>query len=118
MVLAFAFSVAVQYNDPDPVQWMLIYGSAAVASGLFAAGRGRWQLAAAVGVVALVWAATILPRVLATPPEVSLFAQFEMHDIHVEEEREMLGLGIVAGWMAVIAISDLIARRRLRAASR
>ncbi len=31
MIAAFLFSVAVQYNDPDPIRWMLVYGLAALA---------------------------------------------------------------------------------------
>ncbi|HMC54329.1 MAG TPA: transmembrane 220 family protein [Gemmatimonadaceae bacterium] len=36
----------------------------------------------------------------------SLFSQWEMKDIHVEEAREMYGLLIVAVWMAAIAVAS------------
>ena len=49
MLAAFLFSVAVQYNDPDPIRWMLIYGLAALACILKLMGRLNWYLPAAVG---------------------------------------------------------------------
>ena len=33
MLAMFVFSVAVQYNDPDPLPWMAIYAAAAVVCG-------------------------------------------------------------------------------------
>ncbi len=56
MTVLLAVAVAVQYNDPDPIPWMAIYGAAAALSAL-AVVRGRAPLTpvAVVGVVALVW---------------------------------------------------------------
>ena len=34
MLPLFVLSVVVQYNDPDPIRWMSIYGAAAVVCGL------------------------------------------------------------------------------------
>jgi hypothetical protein len=34
LVLMFVFSAVVQVNDPDPVAWMGIYGTAATVCGL------------------------------------------------------------------------------------
>ena len=39
MVLIFLLSVAVQYNDPDPLEWMIIYGICAAFAGFGAIGR-------------------------------------------------------------------------------
>ena len=49
MIAAFLFSVAVQYNDPDPIRWMLVYGLAALACILKLRGRLSWYFPAAVG---------------------------------------------------------------------
>ena len=39
MAVLFAFAAAVQYNDPDPLRWMAMYGLAMLACGLALAGR-------------------------------------------------------------------------------
>src|SRR5206468_7543300 len=64
MVALFLLAVAVQYNDPDPIRWMSIYGMAAVACGLSYRDKLHWSIPAATGLVALIWAATIAPRVV------------------------------------------------------
>ena len=101
-LLMFTFSVVVQVNDPDPVPWMLMYGAAAVACLLSLTGKLRWQFAVATGIIALAWAASIAPRVIGQVPFMDMFAEFEMKDIGVEESREMYGLILIGGWMAVI----------------
>jgi hypothetical protein len=60
--------------------------------------------------VALVWAATIASRVVGQVPFLSMFEQFEMKDVHVEESREMYGLLLVAAWMTAVAVAA--ARRK------
>ncbi len=107
MLLLFVFSVAVQYNDPDPVRWMSIYGLAAVACGFTLAGHTLpWWLTVPVGAVALLWAATIAPRVLGKVPFREMFSAWEMKNIGIEELREMYGLVIVALWMAVLTVAN------------
>ncbi len=56
MALLFAVAVAVQYNDPDPIRWMAIYGAASIVT-LMTAARGRAPVfaAAVVGGIALAW---------------------------------------------------------------
>jgi len=112
MLLLFAFSVIVQVNDPDPLRWMAIYGGAALVCGLAMARRARWWAAALVGLAALVWAATIAPRVVGSVPFADMFGAFEMKNAAVEESREMYGLLLVAGWMAVIAAISLRSGQR------
>ena len=101
-LLMFVFSVIVQFNDPDPLTWMAIYGAAAVACVLSLVGKLPWWYAVLVGVIALAWAATIAPRVIGQVPFLDMFAEFEMKDIGVEESREMYGLLLIGGWMAVL----------------
>jgi len=101
-LLMFVFSVVVQVNDPDPLAWMAIYGAAAVACLLSLMGRLPWQFAVSIGIVALAWAATIAPRVIGQVPFRDMFAEFEMKDIGVEESREMYGLIMIGGWMAIL----------------
>jgi Transmembrane family 220, helix len=112
MLAAFLFSVAVQYNDPDPIRWMLIYGLAALNCFLSLRGRLRWPFPAAVGTVALVWAATIAPGVIGRTTFREMFQSFHMTDSVVEEARETGGLLIVAFWMAVLSATLLFRSRQ------
>jgi len=106
-LLMFLMSVAVQYNDPDPYVWMAIYSAAAVACFLSLRGRLPRGLPMVIALVAILWATTILPRVLGKVPFFDMLAEWEMKDIGIEESREMYGLFIVAGWMLVLAWRNL-----------
>lgn len=107
MTACFLFSVIVQYNDPDPIVWMLIYGLAGLACALAIAGRLNWIFPAAIGVVALVWALTLAPNVIGKVAFGELFEAFEMKDERVEVAREFGGLLIVAFWMAALTAHSL-----------
>jgi hypothetical protein len=114
MLAVFAASAVVQWNDPDPVQWMLIYGAAAAACAWALRRALPWPAPAAVGAVALAWALTLVPEVLAVPGVLGdpalwqVFSPRAMLSSAVEEARERLGLLLVAAWMAV-----LVAARRV-----
>ena len=105
MAVAFAASVAVQYNDPDPFAWMAIYGAAAVMAALETIRPARPIFPGMLAAVALVWAATLGPRVLGKVPFGDMFAEFEMKHVGIEESREMYGLLWIAVWMIVVAIA-------------
>jgi len=106
----FLFSAAVQLNDPDPLVWMGMYGAAAVVCGLEIRRRAPLWAPVTVAVIALVWAGSLYYRANEVPVS-SLFAQWEMRDLRVEEAREMYGLAIVAVWMIVI-VTVRLARAR------
>lgn len=103
-LLMFILSVVVQYNDPDPIRWMLIYAAAAIVCLLSLTGRAPRLAALIVGAVALVWALTIVPRVVGRVNPAEMFSAWEMKNLGVEESREMYGLLLIAVWMSVIAI--------------
>ena len=103
-LLIFLLSVAVQYNDPDPLQWIAIYGAALVCCILFAVRKLPLYLAAAVGFASLFWAFLILPEVWGRPiPINQIFATIHMLSPGVEEVREIGGLLIVSFWMFVLS---------------
>ena len=104
MLLLFVSSALLQLNDPDPFAWTAVYAAAAIICGLELTGRLRAVYPALLALTALAWAATIAPRVLGKVPFRDMFAEFEMHDLGIEESREMYGLVIVAAWMAVLAL--------------
>src|SRR5687768_3823838 len=105
MAVYFLFALVMQYNDPDPVRWMAIYGAAAFACAL-ALARRLWRgYAVGVGVVAAVWAATLAPGVIGRVAPGDLFTEAGMLAPAVEQAREMLGLIVVAAWMIVLALT-------------
>ena len=102
MLLMFVLSTVVQYNDPDPIRWMAIYGAAATVCGLEMRRRAPIWAPVLVAIIALVWAGSIVSRAHDVPLS-ALVAEWEMRDLRVEEAREMYGLTIVGVWMLVIA---------------
>ncbi len=79
----FALFAALQWNDPDALAWISLYGSTAVVALLFALGRPTWMAAVPL-VTAAAW-----------------FARLRSHLGHgwyeIEEGREAVGLLLVAG---------------------
>jgi hypothetical protein len=104
MVPLFLLAVAVQWNDPDPLPWMAIYGAAFGVS-LVVALRGRIAVMAPVlaGLVALIWSVATMSSGTPAAGYWHMFDAWEMTSPSSEEAREASGLLIVAGWMFVIA---------------
>ena len=105
MALLFAFAAALQFNDPDPIQWIAIYSAACVLS-LLSATRRRVAPAASLAVfaIAIVWAVLIAFGGPAASEYGHMFDAWEMKSPSVEEAREASGLVIVAVWMMVLYI--------------
>ena len=101
MVAYFCFATVVQLNDPDAPRWMALYVAAAAVSGLafFRPLPRLWP--AALGLLALAWALVLLPEAVGTSFR-QLFETWQMMSPGMEVGREMLGLLIVAAWMAVL----------------
>lgn len=115
MAALFLLSAAVQFNDPDPLQWIAVYSAAAIAC-IFSAVGLRQSRAAGVlrafvcltGIAAFLWAAFLLPQALYLQAPLSLSSVFgpaEMQNDRVEIVREIGGLSIVWLWMIVLGIS-------------
>jgi hypothetical protein len=105
MVAVYVYAAALQYNDPDPLRWAAIYLSAAAACLLYIVGRLSWFIAGIVALIALVWAGAIAPGVWGQVTLSQMFETWKMTNPAIEEAREMCGLLIVAGWMAVLGIA-------------
>ena len=91
------FAAVVQYNDPDPYAWLVLYLAAAGVSFAALWFPALWKIPAVVAVGAFVWAATLVPTVTQTSfPD--LFQSWEMMSREMEEGREFLGLLSVASW--------------------
>ncbi len=99
MLLMFLFSMAVQYNDPDPIRWIALYGYSAIITGMAIA--KRYTVFAPIGLVVYVAIAAYQ-----TPgwdlDTVMLLREPKMSNHNVELAREAFGLLICAVWMAVL----------------
>ncbi len=106
--LIFLLGAVIQINDPDPVIWMAMWGAAAGACLLFGLGLTGSAFRAVpllIGIIALVWAAILIPVVVNSAGDLrwkEVFNVVTMSSIAVEWVREMGGLLIIAAWMGVI----------------
>ena len=103
MGIAFLAAAILLHNDPDPLAWMAVYGAAAVTSFIGAFGRLPRLLPAAVGIVAVVWAARLLPQMAGHVPLVELVQELEAATPLIQEGRAALGLIVIAAWMGALA---------------
>ncbi len=111
-LLLYVFSTAVQYNDPDPLVWMAVYGLAAVACGVAWKRPLHWELPALLVVVALPWGSLLLAGAVGKANAQETFGVFSMGaNPAAEEIREGLGLYLVTAWMVVLTVR---ARRHAR----
>lgn len=84
----------MQWNDPDPVPWVLAYGTVAAFCGLAAFGRRPRPLITVALVVLGGWMLWLAPGFLAwlgmgMP---SIVEAMQVHAPHIEVVREFLGL--------------------------
>lgn len=99
--LLFVYAVSVQFNDPDPVRWILAYGVGAALSG-FAAARG-WapvRITAAWGAACAVFA--VLDLAFGSG-QVEPMGSPYWGAFRDEVVREVGGLSLMAGWMIALA---------------
>ena len=117
MATLFVLSAAVQYNDPDPIPWMTLYGVAAVLSAAAPRVPAARTVMRMVALTALLWAVHIAPGAWGADWG-EVFGATTMKTPAVEVARETLGLLIVAVWLAALSCLRLGARstRRLRQA--
>jgi hypothetical protein len=95
--------VALQYNDPDPIRWMLIYGAGAVASAALPVRRWGAGLALLVGLVAAAWGAVLIHEVWGVIELSDLTTKMNEKGGAVEVGREAGGLTIEAVWLLAAA---------------
>ena len=101
----FAYAAYVQYNDPDALKWMAIYGTAAFASLLFALDNLRllWAIVLTVFYAGLTFY---------TWPEKFEGVTIGQGDIvNIERGREALGLLIAAVAMGIYSIGILLEKK-------
>jgi hypothetical protein len=111
MAVLFLLSAALQYNDPDPLIWIALYVSAALASLTSSRSPARAWPPALVGGISLVWAVAIGIRLEPGSPG-RMFDEFGMESVAIEEAREATGLLIVAAWMVFLLLYARFRSRR------
>lgn len=105
MCALFLLSVLVQWNDPDPIRWMAIYGAAfAISVAVALRARVPAQVPLLVAAVALAWAVSTIDGGRTTGYS-HMFDSWEMKSANVELAREATGLLIVGAWMLVISVA-------------
>jgi hypothetical protein len=104
--LIFVLGAAVQYNDPDPTRWIVMYIVAAIVCGAAALKRLHPAVSAAVALVTGGWALTLATIVFGPEPLTPMFGEEIQGNIlvHSEEGREMGGLVIICAWMIVATL--------------
>lgn len=104
--LLCAISAALQYNDPDPVRWIVLYLAAGAAAVVAWVQPRAWSAPLVVAVVALVWAGLLWAGVAGTVETSDLWKRMSEKGGKVEEMREAGGLSLVviggalAAWRA------------------
>jgi Zn-dependent protease with chaperone function len=103
MAAVFLFAVAVQYNDPDGLAWMIAYGLVVAVTLASIAGKKPWRLALLLGAALLLWGVLLSPAM--GKASLGSFTHWSMHG-NDEVVREVGGLALAAGWMFVLAFLD------------
>src|SRR6187551_2058770 len=107
--LSFAY---LQFNDPDPMLWILIYGTMVVMCGLAVANLYPKRVYLILLVLFVGFSTIYIPSVLVWQQQDDLTALFDeiakMEHLYIEESREFLGLLIC---IIVLVVNFLQARR-------
>jgi hypothetical protein len=103
MAALLGVCVALQYNDPDPIRWIAIYGAGAIVSAVLPAKRVLVPLAIAVGLGAAAWAIYLVHKTWGVIELSDLTNKMSEYGGAVEEGREAGGLGIEAVWLLFAA---------------
>ena len=106
MLAVFILCIAVQYNDPDPGIWMLIYGLAAIVCFLASRNQMHWLLPVLICLIVLVWGLRLAHQI---PENFSfneiIYSYWSMKSYGVEIVRELGGLAIILIWMIVLTLT-------------
>lgn len=99
MAALFATCVVLQYNDPDPVRWMAIYGAGAIVSALMPAKKPFAGLGILVGLVCAAWSLYLVHATWGLIAVSDLTNKMSEKGGAVEAGREAAGLAIEAVWL-------------------
>ena len=109
--------VFVQYNDPDPFIWMLLYGFCALILGLAAFGIYTRNLLYAGYIIFGAGFIMLFPSVIewiSIEKGQNLMERMQNSKAYIEESRECLGLGLCILFISLIWIPIIKKRRSLQ----
>ncbi len=109
--MVFLLAAALQINSPNSLQWITMYLLASIACFLAFRGTLTWPVPASVGLVALVWAATLYPFLSGRRNSLNTLHAFQLTNPELEKVREVVGLVPVLSWMAYLAVRILRKRQ-------
>ncbi len=100
--LAFAAFAYLNLNDPDPIPWVLAYGSVAVLFALAVFGRADRRVSGWLCVALTVWMLTMAPGMMdwLDSDMPSIVDEMKATAPYIEVVREFLGL-MIAVWALV-----------------
>jgi hypothetical protein len=101
MAAYFLFAVVVQYNDPDPIRWMAIYGGAMIVSAILPMQRSAALPGLVLAAISLVWGLVLLHGIWGKVEFSDIVTKMSEKGGAVEEERECGGLVIEFAWLAI-----------------
>ncbi|MEM8929196.1 MAG: transmembrane 220 family protein [Bacteroidota bacterium] len=105
LTVFFSFAAIVQFNDPDPWLWVLLYLVAAAASVIFFLERLK------IWMVLVLLPIYIILAIIHWPPEFEGVALQEgMKTMNIELARESLGMGISS--LILLLYGIIISRRK------
>jgi hypothetical protein len=112
-LFAFLFLVGaiVQWNDPDPYLWIAAYVVASSLSVAALLGHVVILPNAVAAIVFGVWFVSIAASLLGAPSEA--FTSFKMQAASHEEPREAVGLVLLSGWSATLAIKGVRVKEKI-----
>jgi len=98
LAAVFALFAAVQYNDPDPLPWILLYGSVAVHFGMAAYRRANRIAIWLTLLASLIWAIALAPEFIGwlRMGAPTIVGSMKAEAPWIEYAREFLGLGLAA----------------------
>lgn len=99
----FLYATAVQFNDPDPLRWILAYGLGAVFSGI-AAATGTVPVRPVIGWAVACVVFAVLDATLGAGQTDPMGGFPHWGVLRGEVVREVLGLLLMAGWMTILAV--------------
>ena len=103
LAVVFVLSAVVQFNDPDPIIWLSIYGMAMAGCVAWHLGRLPLMGARIAGVGGLV-GAVLLGVTGSSGADLSGIAMgWSMNSLASEEVREAGGLFIVGAWLLLLS---------------
>lgn len=111
MTILFLFAAVVQYNDPDGLLWMGIYGAAAILTVLFILQKISWPTLGIAAAVSLLAAVVVGVAALNEGAIASAFRTWQMHSVGQEKAREAGGLLLTGAWLLA---ATLRVRKRQR----